>query len=83
MVVNLTYELQKDDLITWIPLKDIYFSKFHYSQNFGKLGLCGCPGTLLDSNNQKIGIENTLKILKNHHIRFQCYHYLMPFLKTI
>ena len=64
MVVNLTYELQKDDLITWIPLKDIYFSKFHYSQNFGKLGLCGCPGTLLDSNNQKIGIENTLKILK-------------------
>jgi|TARA_B100001939_G_scaffold16341_1_gene13710 protein-tyrosine phosphatase len=68
MVVNLTYELQKDDLITWIPLKDIYFSKFHYSQNFGKLGLCGCPGTLLDSNNQKIGIENTLKILKNHHI---------------
>ena len=48
MVVNLTYELQKDDLITWIPLKDIYFSKFHYSQNFGKLGLCGCPGTLLD-----------------------------------
>ena len=68
MVVNLTYELQKDELITWIPLKDIYFSKFHYSQNFGKLGLCGCPGTLLDSNNQKIGIENTLKILKNHHI---------------
>ena len=68
MVVNLTYELQKDDLITWIPLKDIYFSKFHYSQNFGKLGLCGCPGTLLDSNNQKIRIENTLKILKNHHI---------------
>ena len=58
MVVNLTYELQKDDLITWIPLKDIYFSKFNYSQNFGKLGLCGCPGTLLDSNNQKIGIGN-------------------------
>ena len=68
MVLNLTYESQKDNLITWIPLKDIYFSEFHYSQNFGKLGLCGCPGTLLDSNNQIIGIENTLKIFKNHQI---------------
>ena len=68
MVVNLTYELQKDELITWIPLKDIYFSEFHFYQNFGKLGLCACPGTLLDSNNQIIGIENTLNIFKNHQI---------------
>ena len=68
MGTNLKYELIKDDLITWIPLKDIFFNEFHYSQNFGKLGLCGCPGTLLDSDKQIIGIENTLKIFKNHQI---------------
>jgi len=68
MGTNLKYGLIKDDLITWIPLKDIFFNEFHYSQNFGKLGLCGCPGTLLDSDKQIIGIENTLKIFKNHQI---------------
>ena len=68
MGTNLKYGLIKDDLITWIPLKDIFFNEFHYSQNFGKLGLCGCPGTLLDSDKQIIGIENTLKIFKDNHI---------------
>ena len=68
MVLNLPYESQKDNLITWIPLKDIFFNEFHYLENYGKLGLCGCPGTLLDSNNQIIGIENTLKIFKDNHI---------------
>ena len=68
MGTNLKYGLIKDDLITWIPLKDIFFNEFHYSQNFGKLGLCGCPGTLLDSDKQIIGIENTLNIFKNHQI---------------
>ena len=68
MEINLKYKLVKNDLITWIPLKDIFFNEFHYSENFGKLGLCSCPGTLLDSNSQIIGIENTLKIFKNNHI---------------
>ena len=68
MEINSIYELAKDDLITWIPLKNIFFNEFHYSQNFGKLGLCGCPGTLLDSNNQIIGIQKTLKIFKNHNV---------------
>ena len=68
MEINLKYKLVKNDLITWIPLKDIFFNEFHYFENYGKLGLCGCPGTLLDSNNQIIGIENTLKIFKNNHI---------------
>ena len=68
MEIKSIYELAKDDLITWLPLKNIFFNEFHYSQNFGKLGLCGCPGTLLDSNNQIIGIQKTLKIFKNHNV---------------
>ena len=68
MEINLKYKLVKNDLITWIPLKDIFFNEFHYFENYGKLGLCSCPGTLLDSNSQIIGIENTLKIFKNNHI---------------
>ena len=42
MEIKSIYELAKDDLITWLPLKNIFFNEFHYSQNFGKLGLCGC-----------------------------------------
>ena len=68
MEINSTYVLAKDGLITWIPLKDIVFNEFHYSRNFGKLGLCGCPGTLLDTNNQIIGIQETLEIFKNHTV---------------
>ena len=44
------------------------FNEFNYTQNFGKLGLCGCPGTILDANNKIIGIQKTLNIFKFHKI---------------
>ena len=51
------------------------FNEFHYTQNFGKLGLCSCPGTfpialttfpILNSGNNYNDLANkSLKILPN------------------
>ena len=62
MKINSTSKSVKNNIITWLPLKDSMFNEFNYTQNFGKLGLCGCPGTILDANNQIIGIQKTLNI---------------------
>ena len=37
MEIKSIYELAKDDLITWLPLKNIFFNEFHYSHS-EKLG---------------------------------------------
>ncbi len=68
MKINSTSKSVKNNIITWLPLKDSMFNQFNYTQNFGKLGLCGCPGTILDANNQIIGIQKTLNIFKFHKI---------------
>ncbi len=46
MKINSTSKSVKNNIITWLPLKDSMFNEFNYTQNFGKLGLCGCPRNL-------------------------------------